>query len=321
MNRGPLVVIGDALLDRDLLGRSGRLSPDAGVPVVDGIRERCRPGGAGLAALLAARDGREVVLVTALGGDAAADRLRTLLGAELDVAALPWTGPTTQKVRIEADGEPLLRMDFGDGAPDAAVGPLTEVARRAIAGAGAVLIADYGRGVAAERGVRAALAARTGQVPVVWDPHPRGAPPVPGVTVATPNLGEATRFAGADHEADASDVARARRCAAALRTAWAARALAVTLGRRGALLATTDDPALLLRPPGVHDGDPCGAGDRFSASLAGRLLDGAPLPAAVAAAVATASAYVAGGGPADLYPAGPPGDDPLDGAPVVWSAS
>ena len=43
MTRAPLVVVGDALLDRDLEGRAGRLAPDAPVPVVDDPTER-RPG-------------------------------------------------------------------------------------------------------------------------------------------------------------------------------------------------------------------------------------------------------------------------------------
>ena len=52
---GPLVVVGDALLDVDLEGRAARLAPDAPVPVLDDLRERPRPGGAALAAVLAAR--------------------------------------------------------------------------------------------------------------------------------------------------------------------------------------------------------------------------------------------------------------------------
>ena len=66
MTVGPLVVVGDALLDRDVTGRADRLSPDAPVPVVSDLSEVDRPGGAGLAALLAARDGADVTLVTAL---------------------------------------------------------------------------------------------------------------------------------------------------------------------------------------------------------------------------------------------------------------
>jgi bifunctional ADP-heptose synthase (sugar kinase/adenylyltransferase) len=53
-----LVVVGDALLDRDLVGTVSRMAPDAPVPVVDVSSGTSRPGGAGLAALLAARDGR-----------------------------------------------------------------------------------------------------------------------------------------------------------------------------------------------------------------------------------------------------------------------
>ena len=52
---GPLVVVGDCLLDRDLVGRASRLSPDAPIPVLEDVVEHERPGGAGLAALLAAR--------------------------------------------------------------------------------------------------------------------------------------------------------------------------------------------------------------------------------------------------------------------------
>ena len=37
-----LVVIGDALLDRDLDGRAERLAPDAPVPVVDAMERRDR---------------------------------------------------------------------------------------------------------------------------------------------------------------------------------------------------------------------------------------------------------------------------------------
>ena len=51
-----IVVIGDALLDRDLDGTVERLAPDAPVPVVDDPVWTSRPGGAALAAVLAAAD-------------------------------------------------------------------------------------------------------------------------------------------------------------------------------------------------------------------------------------------------------------------------
>ncbi|MCW2850651.1 MAG: D-beta-D-heptose 1-phosphate adenosyltransferase, partial [Nocardioides sp.] len=66
---GPLVVLGDALLDADLTGTAGRLAPDAPVPVLDRLEEVRRPGGAALSAAMAARAGHDVVLVTALADD------------------------------------------------------------------------------------------------------------------------------------------------------------------------------------------------------------------------------------------------------------
>ena len=51
----PLVVVGDALLDRDVSGRVERLSPDAPVPVVDEEAVRSRPGRRGPGAGAAAR--------------------------------------------------------------------------------------------------------------------------------------------------------------------------------------------------------------------------------------------------------------------------
>jgi D-beta-D-heptose 7-phosphate kinase/D-beta-D-heptose 1-phosphate adenosyltransferase len=191
---GPLVVVGDALLDRDLDGRVERLSPEAPVPVVDDPSERCRPGGAALAAALAAGDGgRAVVLVTALARDERGGRLAALLErARVEVVDLGLEGGTPEKLRVRADGRTLLRLDHGGAA--GRPGPLTGAARRALAGADGVLVADYGRGVAGLRSVRAALAALPAGVPLVWDPHPRGAAPVAGARLATPNQAEAAEL-------------------------------------------------------------------------------------------------------------------------------
>ena len=96
-------------------------------------------------------------------------------------------------------------------------------------------MSDYGRGVAADPVVRAALArAAARRVPVVWDPHPRGAPPVAGATVVTPNLAEARGAAGVD--VPGSGVNAALALGADLVARWDVRAVAVTLGGRGAVV-------------------------------------------------------------------------------------
>jgi D-beta-D-heptose 7-phosphate kinase/D-beta-D-heptose 1-phosphate adenosyltransferase len=299
MSRAPLVVVGDALLDLDLDGRAERLAPDAPVPVVDDPTERPRPGGAALAATLAAvLDRREVVLVTALAGDQPGAVLRELLElAGVTVVDLGLAGPTAEKIRVRADGRSLLRLDRG--CRPCRVGPLGDAGRRAIAGATAVLVADYGRGVAAEPGVRAALAARHARVPLVWDPHPKGPDPMPGARLATPNRAEAARFAAqVAGEGLAAVTARAR----ALAGRWRAAGVAVTLGAAGALLVEGGGAPLVVPAPAAPGGDPCGAGDRFASAAAGLLADGALPSEAVGGAVAAATAFVAAGGAAAVEP-------------------
>ena len=295
----PLVVLGDALLDRDLTGRADRLSPDAPVPVVSGLSEVDRPGGAGLAALLAARDGAEVVLVTALGDDPAGRRVAELLAAAgVRVVAGRLSGRTPAKERVRVAGQSLLRLDREEAAPAPPV--VTEAMTAAVRSGGAVLVSDYGRGLAADPALRATVTAAAAAVPVVWDPHPRGPDPVPGARLVTPNLSEALRFTG--RSAGGATVAAAARAGLELVDRWRVAGVAVTLGSGGALLAGAADdvPLVVPAPPIGPGGDPCGAGDRFAAAAATRLAAGALPSEAVTAAVAAASGYVAAGGPAAL---------------------
>ncbi|WP_439946780.1 D-glycero-beta-D-manno-heptose 1-phosphate adenylyltransferase [Streptomyces sp. BBFR109] len=310
--KAPLVVVGDALLDRDLTGHADRLAPDAPVPVVADCDERVRPGGAALAAYLAARDGREVTLITGLDDGPAGHELRRLLEPWLTLVALPMAGELSEKTRVLAQGRPVVRLDRGDGRAREA----TAEARAALAAASAVLVSDYGRGTV--DALRPELARRP---PVVWDPHPRGGPPVPGTRLVTPARTEARAFAAALTGADAAEadppggdagggeLRAAAREAAALVRHWRVAAVTVTLGRRGALLSYGEHP-LLVPVSAAHHGDPCGAGDRFAATAAGLLADGALVGEAVEGAVTVATAFVGAGGAGAVLGAAPAPDAP-----------
>lgn len=294
---GGLVVVGDALLDRDLVGTVDRVSPEAPVVVVDHVEVRSRPGGAGLAAVLAARSARPVTLVTALSDDREGRELGGLLrDAGVRVIDLGLAGPTPVKSRVRADGRTVLMFSQ---AAEAAPGPrraLTEEERALVAGASAVLVSDYGRGITSDASVRAALAAAAPATPLVWDPHARGARPVPGTRLVTPNRGEASGFAPGTAGTDlGSDIERGRR----LVDLWRAVGVAVTRGADGALLldsAKSSPLAVPGRP--VAGADTCGAGDCFAASATALLAGGALLSEAVTGAVRAAGEFVAAGGAA-----------------------
>ena len=298
----PLVIVGDALLDRDVLGTVTRVCPDAPVPVIDAVETRSRPGGAGLAALIAARTPRPVILITALAPDPAGEALASMLaGAGVEVVNLGLDGPTVEKVRIRAAGQSLLRVDTGgERSP---VGPPGPEVAALLAGAAAIAVADYGRGVIAEPTLRRTLASVAATRPVVWDPHPRGERPVPGCWLVTPNAAEATTFAEAGIAG--RDLGSQARRAADLRQRWEARAVAVTVGERGAVCVGPDGPAMVVPPPAAVPGDACGAGDAFLVSAAGAFADGAVLSEVVERAVSGAAAFVASGAAAAVSVPGP----------------
>jgi D-beta-D-heptose 7-phosphate kinase/D-beta-D-heptose 1-phosphate adenosyltransferase len=286
------------MLDVDLEGSATRLSPEAPVPVVDTERVWHRPGGAGLAALLAARHDDDVVLVAGIADDEGGRRLRELLhDSGVGVAALPMAGATVTKTRVRAGGQSVLRIDHGDAAPvsDRLPSDVADV----LAAARAICVADYGGGVTALPALRDALTKAACSVPVVWDPHPRGCTPIRGCALVTPNEAEAQHFC---------DGGSAER----LREKWRADAVCVTLGARGARVFLRDTTRFHVGVPelaaGVVRADVCGAGDRFAVAATVALGDGEDVRAAVTAAVDAAGRFVAAGGAAAVSTPAPAPD-------------
>ena len=295
-----VVVLGDALLDVDVQTSAERLVPDSSAPVLDELGRVQRAGGAALAARFAAADpGIEVTLVTALVNDPAGQALRACLPANVRLLPVPARGATAVKTRLRRGREVVARLDQGGARLDVPELPsgVQAALLDTLHDADAVLVSDYGRGLTAARGVVGLLEGVAARRPVVWDPHPRGADPVPGARLVTPNAAEA---AGACGEGKARSVADGCRQARTLVRRWQVGAVSVTLGPRGAVLATTAESAALFPALQAIDEDPCGAGDRFAARVATALAAGAAPPEAVGAAVAAATAFLARGGLAGL---------------------
>ncbi|MBD1538647.1 D-glycero-beta-D-manno-heptose 1-phosphate adenylyltransferase [Arthrobacter sp. S13_S34] len=316
-----IVVVGDVMLDVDLSGEATRLSPDAPVPVVDVSGVKRRAGGAGLVARMLAEDGWPVTLVTVLGDDDAGRQLEAHL-AGVRLVSGPSGHASPVKTRVRAGSHPVVRFDQGCGkapVPDASPAML-----RAVEQAGVIIVADYGRGLAANPQLRDLLAALAGSVPIIWDPHPSGPDPVPGVAVVTPNAAEASKAAqacanlqdpGPQDTALQDPAAQAGRI---LMEQWQSRAVLVTKGEQGAVLLQQGSNSPQAVPaPRVEAGDPCGAGDRLAASLAVHLLAGRDLGEAAGLAVHDAADFLANGGVSalpDHASSSAPAQDPLNQA-------
>src|SRR5689334_17813198 len=108
-----IAVVGDAMLDVYLTGDVERISPEAPVPVVR-VRERKHAlGGAANVAQNVVAIGARCNLVAALGDDRSGHTLADMLRAiGEDVGSLVTVDrPTTQKTRIVARSQQLVRVD------------------------------------------------------------------------------------------------------------------------------------------------------------------------------------------------------------------
>ncbi len=212
---------------------------------------RCGPRGRAARRRRSRRDGG----VRAGGGRGITHRRTPLSGEHgVEIIDLGEGGGIPTKTRIRAAGQVIVRLDDDGEAP--AIRAPDDALFDALDAAEGVLVSDYGRGVTASPALRHALADAAG--PLVWDPHPRGAPPIAGVRLLTPNADEARRMCGG--------LGTPHEHAATLRREWGAAAAAVTLGARGAVLADGSEPPLTIPASPCEGGDVCGAGDRLAAS-------------------------------------------------------
>ncbi|HMB71321.1 MAG TPA: D-glycero-beta-D-manno-heptose-7-phosphate kinase [bacterium] len=196
------LVVGDVMIDEYLWGETGRISPEAPVPVVEVRRESFQPGGAANVARNIVSLGGKVELLTVVGADARADDLRSLLadqGIPADGLLEDAERPTTLKTRIVASRQQVVRVDRESRAPltgDVADRFRQELSQR-LQRVDAVIVSDYGKGIV-EPGLMEELtaAARARGVLVAVDPKESHFSSYRGVSVVTPNVHEAAGAAG-----------------------------------------------------------------------------------------------------------------------------
>jgi D-glycero-beta-D-manno-heptose-7-phosphate kinase len=300
-----VLVAGDVMLDRFIVGRVSRISPEAPVPVVRFEAEHVRLGGAANVAHNIAALGGRPALVGVVGDDRAAALLReqlTASGIGADGLVVDRARPTTEKVRIVTErNQQVARVDYeqdGDVAGRVEDEILARVAGCA-RGAAALLVSDYLKGAITRRLVEALIAAgRAAAAPLVVDPKIPHLSCYAGATLVTPNHHEAE---AATHRRIRTD-AEAREAAHDFRARAACEAVLITRGEHGLWLS---DRAIDGAVPAVarEVSDVTGAGDTVVATLALAIGAGASLAEAAVLANCAAGVVVGKFGPATLGPA------------------
>ena len=280
-----VLVVGDLMLDRYILGEVDRISPEAPVPVLRHAQRYERPGGAANVAMNLAGLGCNVFLAGFWGADGERDELAKLVeSAGVDTAGVVTSSlPTISKTRIVARTQQMLRLDIEsrDGVPAEEVARLEARAIELVKKVHAVILSDYAKG-ALTAGVCEAVirAARTAGIPVLVDPKARDLSKYSGATTICPNLAELSLATGVPaHETEAL-----LKAAHAQMVEHDFRFLTVTMSEKGIRILgpAADGSEDFYSPARAREVfDVSGAGDTVIATLAASLAGGLHIHTAV----------------------------------------
>jgi D-beta-D-heptose 7-phosphate kinase/D-beta-D-heptose 1-phosphate adenosyltransferase len=283
-----VLIVGDVMLDRYWYGPTGRISPEAPVPVVKVEDNEERPGGAANVAMNIAALGGHAHLVGLTGEDEPAKVLNDKLSSlkvKCDFVALP-DFPTITKLRVMSRGQQLIRLDFENSFENTDAQYVLERMEKALPNAKSVILSDYAKG-ALKHVQQFIQKARAANVPVFIDPKGADFERYRGATLLTPNMVEFELVAGkVKNEEELVEKGLA------LIEEFDFEALLVTRSEHGMTLLRKGQEPFHLPTQAKEVFDVTGAGDTVISVLAASVATGKPLDEACALANAAAGVVV-----------------------------
>ncbi len=297
-------VVGDLMLDVYLWGQATRISPEAPVPVVNVRRRTACLGGAANVMRNLATLGAQVVAFGAIGEDESAAEIRRDLETQnIDSRFLVVTPDrcTTEKRRVLAGSQQLLRVDFEDNSPlpdavrAAVAAPVKELIRKREIEV--LIFDDYAKGLLSTELVAelAALANSCGIITAL-DPKPGRLEPVPDLTVMKPNRSEAFAMAKMSDPGAVADPYQdeaLQAVAAKLMQKWQPKQLLISLAAQGMAIFSRDGGMKVIPTRAREVYDVSGAGDTVIATYTLAIASGAD-PVIAAQLANTAAGVVVG---------------------------
>lgn len=278
-----VLVIGDLMLDAFVYGDVERISPESPVPVLAIRRQDMMLGGAGNVLSNLCALGAKPSIFTLIGDDADGEKALQIardIGAQTEGILKDPTRPTIRKTRYLARNQQLLRSDYELMHPISAdlEEALIKKLEKAIKGAGAVVLSDYGKGVLRLSVLERIIAiAHKDKVPVLVDPKGHDYTKYKGADIVTPNRKELAEATGAAKLVSDAEIIEA------------ANKIIATCGI-GCIIATRSEDGMSVIKQGqtpIHLKtqarevfDVSGAGDTVIAAIAASLAAGADIETA-----------------------------------------
>ena len=257
-----ILVVGDIILDRYVFGKVERISPEAPVPIVEVEREEFRLGGSANVAHNLSALGIKTFLVGVVGQDYGRHIIRGLLKeAKIgDLTVEDPKRPTTEKTRIVALSQQLLRIDYENREPIEG-NTLEKVLEKLDIPVDGYIVSDYAKGVINRR-----LMERIREKKSFFsvDPRPQNKSLYFGASLMTPNEKEAKSMINQEESLQALGWR--------LKRELSLQSLAITLGPRGIALFDKDFKVFPAKAKQVYDVS--GAGDTVVAVLTACILAG-----------------------------------------------
>jgi len=287
-----VLVVGVLMLDRYWHGGTGRISPEAPVPVVKINESEERPGGAGNVALNISTLGAKTLLLGLTGKDEAAEILKRRLSQHRISCHFiqSESHPTITKLRVISRHQQLIRLDFEEPLSFSDGCPLTSSFKELLPQVETVVFSDYGKGTLSYISDLISVAKATGKT-VIIDPKGHDFSKYAGASLLTPNLSEFETIVG-HCENDQQLVEKAEKLCANLDLG----ALLITRSEHGMTLVHNPNaklPAVHLPTRARDVFDVTGAGDTVISVIASGLAAGMPLIEAIKLANLAAGVVIA----------------------------
>jgi D-beta-D-heptose 7-phosphate kinase/D-beta-D-heptose 1-phosphate adenosyltransferase len=271
-----ILVIGDVMLDRYLIGSVNRISPEAPVPVVLLKGSEDRAGGAANVAANLSGLGLCTQIIGCIGDDATGVTLKQIIadsGVDTELVMRSTQRPTISKTRVMSGNQQIVRIDDESTLAftlEENQQLLNHVANALSQKPAMVILSDYAKGLLSDASCQAIIQqCKQLGIPVIADPKGRDYSKYQGANALTPNKKETAEACGvAMHETDAL-----LQAAKQLKEQLGLDFLAVTRGEEG--ISFIDAQQIEHIPATAKKVfDVSGAGDTVIATLAAGMVHG-----------------------------------------------
>lgn len=243
-----ILIIGDLILDRYVLGRVNRISPEAPVPIVEVVNETNLLGGSANVANNIKALGGSVSIAGIVGRDGAGKVMRELFGQKgiCCDGVVEDKRPTTIKTRVIAHSQQVVRFDWEDR--KRLDGKNLEIMmaylKKAVPEHDGIIISDYHKGVISASLIKTVVKyAKQRNIFVAVDPKVGHFHFYKHVSIITPNLHEASQGSGIDIKDNESLI----KAGQTIINRLAIKSLLITRGEGGMSLFEKSEPTKKIK--------------------------------------------------------------------------